>query len=277
MTAMRFVGTTVCYPLSVSPQFTLQRAMEGISDVGLQEVELVAIPGYCEHLRPEQMHDHDCAEVRALLHGYNVTACVLNVAADLTTQSGVEFLSQSMRVARELDVNTIVTAIEQTATAEGAERFMRLVPSIVSLAETYGIVIALETHGGLITTGVQGVQLVRQVGSEFMKLTYDMANIVYYAGTRPEDDLAAMGPDIGACIAHVHLKDKANMERGDYNFPPFGTGILDFDSVLRLLFEGGYRGALTLEVELDGQPESPDLVDDALAMSIDYLQQRPFL
>jgi sugar phosphate isomerase/epimerase len=64
------------------------------------------------------------------------------------------------------------------------------------------------------------------------------------------------------------------MERRDYNFPPFGTGILDFDSVLRLLSQGGYRGALTLEVELDGQPESPQRVDEALAMSIDYLRHR---
>jgi sugar phosphate isomerase/epimerase len=176
-----------------------------------------------------------------------------------------------MRVARELRVDTVVTGIEQTGTDEGAERFMRLVPSVLSLAEAYDIVIALETHGGLITTGVQGVQLLRQLGSEHLKLTYDMANIVYYAGMRPEDDLASMGPDIGDFVAHVHLKDKANMERRDYNFPPFGTGILDFDSVLRLLSQGG---ALTLEVELDGQPESPQLVDEALAMSIDYLRHR---
>jgi len=43
-------GTTVCYPLSVAPSFTLERALEGIAGVGLRAVELVAIPGYCEHL-----------------------------------------------------------------------------------------------------------------------------------------------------------------------------------------------------------------------------------
>jgi sugar phosphate isomerase/epimerase len=82
-----------------------------------------------------------------------------------------------------------------------------------------------------------------------------------------------MGDDIGRYVAHVHLKDKANMKLREYNFPVFGTGILDFNAVLHLLSEGGYRGPMTLEVELDGQPATPELVDEALAQSCAYLQQ----
>ena len=41
---------------------------------------------------------------------------------------------------------------------------------------------------------------------------------------------------------------------------------------LQLLDEGGYRGPLTLEVELDGAPATPEIVDAALARSLAYLE-----
>lgn len=266
-------STTVCYPLSVSPAFTLERALVGFAQAGLRYAELVAIPGYCPHLQPEQMGEPEIEAVRRLLQMYNLTPNVINVAANLTTAAGVEFLGQAMAVARALNVDRMVTHIEQTETKAGAAAFKALLPQIVTLAEQYQMVIALETHGGLINTGVEGVKLLRELDLDCLKLTYDMANVVYYGGVLPEDDLAQMGDDIGRYIAHVHLKDKANMKLREYNFPVFGTGILDFGRVLELLYQGGYRGPMTLEVELDGQPATPELVDEALAQSYDYLQQ----
>ena len=266
-------STTVCYPLSVSPAFSLERALQGISAAGLHLVEMVAIPGYCEHLMPDRMGEQEIEEVRALLSRFDLTPIVVNVAADLTTPEGVGFLGETMRVARALDVDTVVAGIEQTETPEGEARFMRLLPDILALADRYDTVVALEVHGGLINTGTQGVELLAKLNSERLKLTFDMANVVYYGGVLPVEDLQRMGRDIGRYVAHVHLKDKANMEPRDYNFPPFGTGILDFRSVLELLYQGGYRGAMTLEVELDGQPQSPEIVDSAIEESRCYLEQ----
>lgn len=266
-------STTVCYPLSVSSAFTLERALRGFASSGIHLAELVVIPGYCEHLQPDKMGASEIKEVQELLARYEMLPIVLNVAADLTTRPGVVFLGHAMRVAQALGIRTVVTGVEQTETPEGAARFMQLVPDIVAIAERYGITLALETHGGLVTTGTFGVLLLKEIGSEQIKLTYDMANIVYYAGTLPVDDLSQMGADIGRYLAHVHLKDKANMQIKDYDFPPFGTGILDFAPVLRLLYEGGYRGAMTLEVELDGHPETPELVDEVLRQSYLYLER----
>lgn len=265
--------TTVCYPLSVSSSFTLERALQGFASAGLHLAEIVAIPGYCEHLMPQSMGAEEIEQVRQLLKKHDLLPAVINVAADLTTTEGVAFLGEAARIAHALGVSTIVTGIEQTGTPEGEARFWELLPSIIVLAEQYDVVVALEIHGGLVNTGVQGVALLKEIGSERLKLTYDMANVVYYAGILPEDDLRQMGHDIGRYIAHVHLKDKANMQMRDYDFPPFGTGILDFRSVLELLYEGGYRGTMTLEVELDGQPTNLEIVDRALAQSCDYLYQ----
>jgi sugar phosphate isomerase/epimerase len=273
MTRPPLSGTTVCYPLSVSPEFTLERALQGFAQANLQCAELVAIPGYCEHLMPDRMGPVEIEATKRLLDKYKIVPVVLNAAADLTVPEGVEFLGQAMRVAQALGIRVIVAGIEQTGTEEGEARFRQLVPSIVALADRYDVVVALETHGGLINTGIEGVALLKELGSERLKLTYDMANVLYYGGVLPADDLGLMQSDIGRYVAHVHLKDKANMKLRDYDFPPFGTGILHFGPVLELLYAGGYRGVLTLEVELDGHPQSPALVDAALAQSYDYLRQ----
>jgi sugar phosphate isomerase/epimerase len=131
----------------------------------------------------------------------------------------------------------------------------------------------LETHGGLINNGVEGAALLRRLGAPALKLTYDMANVVYYGGVLPQEDLAQMGEDIGRFVGHVHLKDKANRKLREYQFPVFGAGILDFSAVLELLNRGGYRGAMAVEVELDGAPQTPEIVDSALVQSLAYLER----
>jgi sugar phosphate isomerase/epimerase len=266
-------STTVCYPLSVSPQFTLERALQGIAAAGLRYAEIVAIPNYCPHLTLESKDDREIHMTQQLLQKHGLTLSVLNVATDLTTPQGVERLGEGMRVARALGATTVVTHIDKTDTEEGKARFIALVPRIDDLADQHNVVVAIETHGGRIKTGTQGIAFLKELGSKRLRLTYDNANVIYRAGVRPEDDLTAMGPDAGRYIAHVHLKDKANMKMGDYNFPPFGTGLIDFRKVLELIDRAGYHGHMTLEVELDGRPETPELVDRALTDSYRYLEQ----
>lgn len=265
-------STTVCYPLSVDPAFSLERALQGIAGAGLKYVEMVAIPGYCPHLVPEAMGEAEIDAVQALLERHGLQASVLNVTADLTTDEGVQLLGHTMRVAQSLGVETVVTHVEHTEEEGGEDRFRARLPEILRQAEQYGTVVALETHGGLVNTGAQGLALLKEVESPYLKMTYDMANVVYYGGVLPEEDLRQMGSDIGKYVAHVHLKDKATMALREYDFPPFGKGILDFGAVLALLEQGGYAGHMSLEVELDGAPETPALVDGALAASYEYLR-----
>ncbi len=268
-------GTTVCYPSSISPRFTLERALQGIANAGLRYVELLALTGsgYCEHLKPSNMGDKEIEEVRRLLLKYGLTASAISTDADLTTDAGLGELGDVMRVARALGAGTIIANVDKTDTEEGQNRFLRLVPTIVSGAAQHDVVIAFETHGAMITTGVQGVELLKQLGSDRLRLTYDIANVIYLAGVSPVNDLTELGTEIGRFISRVHLKDKANMAVKDYDFPVFGTGLMDFGRVLDLLHAGCYRGLLTLEVELDGKPESPELVDQALVRSYNYLRQ----
>jgi sugar phosphate isomerase/epimerase len=250
----------------------LQHALEGIKAAGLDYVELVSVPNYCEHFMPEDMNEKQARELRLRVEAGGLTPVVANIAADLTTDDGVERLIKSLRLAPAIGINTVVTHVEQTETEEGARAFFARVHRIVEAAEEFGVRLALETHGGLCTTGVDAINLVKRLGSALVGVAYDSANVIYWGGVRPEEDLAAITDDIAQHVFHFHLKDKANMTMREYVFPSFGEGIVDFRQLMSVIAGSGYPGYLTLEVELDGYPPTPGLVDSAIAASRRYLE-----
>ena len=268
----RLCGTTVCYPTVQGDGFSLQRALEGIKAAGIKFVELVSVPNYCEHFMPEDMKAKDAQELRLQVEASGLTPVVANIAADLTTDDGVERLIKSLRLAPAMGINTIVTHVEQTETEEGAKAFFARVHRIVEATEEFGVRLALETHGGLCTTGADAINLVKRLGSSQVGVAYDSANVIYWGGVRPEDDLASIADDIAQHVFHFHLKDKANMTMREYVFPTFGEGIVDFRQLMSTIAGSAYPGYLTLEVELDGYPATPGLVDTVIGASRSHLE-----
>lgn len=269
----RWSGTTVCYPTVQGDAFTLAHALEGIRSAGLEYVELVSVPGYCEHFSPETMDGQAAAALREQVRSAGLIPVAANIAADLTTAAGVERLTQAIKLCPALGIDTVVTHIEQTETTDGAKAFMALAGKIVDAAEAFNVRLAIETHGGLCTTGRDGIRLVKDLQSKHVGVTYDTANVICWGGVLPEEDLASIADEIADRVFHIHLKDKANMNLREYVFPTFGEGVVDFRKVLEIISASGYAGYLSLEVELDGYPANAELVDSAIAVSRSYLQE----
>ena len=265
-------GTTVCYPTVQGKAFSLGRALAGIRSAGMKYVELASVPGYCEHFMPEEMDATDAFALRNEVEAAGLVPGVANIAADLTTETGIDRLVKSIELAPAMGLELLVTHIEQTETAEGAKAFFRRIDRVANTAAKHSVRVALETHGGLCTTGRDSIDLVKQLGSPQLGVAYDTANVIYWGGVRPESDLASIADDIAQSVFHFHLKDKANMTLREYVFPTFGEGIVDFGKVLAVIRESGYRGFLTLEVELNGYPESPEVVDRAIRLSREHLE-----
>jgi len=265
-------GTTITYPINLSPQCTLERALKGISSTGLRYVELAAVRGYCEHIPLGTTGVLEVAQLKALLEHYDLTPIALNASTDLTQDSGLRDLENASRFAQLMGIKTVVTAIQETETEDGLSRFLDHIPAIEKILANHDIMLALETHRGYLSTGLRGVALLKRINSQRLKINYDMTNVYNRGGVVPEEDLLAMGKAVGEYIGHVHLKDKANWTIGERTFPIFGTGVLNFGRVLSLLWEGGYRGPMTLEVEFDGKG-GPQVLDEALNASYRYLKQ----
>jgi sugar phosphate isomerase/epimerase len=265
-------GTTITYPINISSEYTLERALEGIARAGLHYVELVAARGYCEHVSLDTIDDQTINNIENLCVRYGLIPKVLNASTDLTKLSGLHDLKNAAWIAKQLDIKTVVTAVLETETEVGLNRFLDNIENIENILQTYDIILALETARGYLNTGLRGVSLLQKVKAERIKINYDMANVFNRGGSIPEEDLASMGEGIAKYIGHVHLKDKTDWIIGNREFPVFGKGVLDFGAVLTLLWEGGYSGPMTLEVELDGKGGSV-VLDQSLEDSYRYLRQ----
>lgn len=260
-------------PLAVTTNtyhgYPLEAALRGIRQAGFTAVEIAAVRGWSEHLAPDASPD-EIARLRALLDQHGLRAVSLSGHSDLTTDAGVAQFLNALETAVRLGIPIVNTGIGGHAGGGEDERaFLARIGRVAEAAAARGIVVALETHGSILGTGAQGAALLARIGHPALRLNYDTANVIYYAGVRPEEDLVHALP----YLAHVHLKDKIGGP-GVWNFPPLGQGEIDFPRILRTLRDGGYTGPLSVEIEFQGEPWPPlPEVDRAVQASYAYLQR----
>jgi L-ribulose-5-phosphate 3-epimerase len=235
-------------------------ALAGIAAAGYSHVELSAVPGWCEHVDVQR----PAREVRAALDAHGLEACSISGHSDLTSVDGLAHGLAVVRWAEAFGVPIVNTAVGGHASGSESEAaFLANVGTLADAADAAGVTIALETHGELMRSGAAAAALVERIGRASVRVNYDTANVVFYGGVRPEDDLPAVLPH----VAHVHLKDKRG-GAGVWDFPAIGEGELDVGRVLALLRAGAYAGPISVEIEFTaaGWPPVPD-VDAAMRAS----------
>jgi L-ribulose-5-phosphate 3-epimerase len=235
----------------------LDRALDGIAAAGLRDLELGAIPGYCEHAMP----GGDAAALREALAVRNLTAHSISAHSALATDAGSAHVLACIEYAAELGlpfVNTGTGPME----GEAEEPFLANAAELAAAAERLDVTIALETQDTQMTSGPEAVALLERLGSPNVKINLDSANVIYWEGRRPEEEVAAMAP----YIVHLHLKDKRG-GRGEYEFPPVGSGEIDWRAILAALEAVGFAGPMMVEPELAApKSERPAAqVEEALA------------
>jgi sugar phosphate isomerase/epimerase len=77
---------------------------------------------------------------------------------------------------------------------------------------------------------------------------------------------------LGGRLAHVHLSD--NPGRGWDAHLPLGEGILPLDPFLGRLAAGGYRGTLTLELDLRRHQDDVEALREALVRAREFCAER---
>jgi sugar phosphate isomerase/epimerase len=106
-------------------------------------------------------------------------------------------------------------------------------------AATRGIILALENHGGIVTTADQLLAIVKEVKSDWFGVNLDTGN---FRGTDPYADLARLAP------YSVVVQVKTNISGGGQRQPA------DFARLVKILRDVNYRGFLVLEYEAQEDP-----------------------
>lgn len=222
-------------------RFPLERALDGIAAAGLRHIDLAAIPDYCEHVNPSA-YDREALLRELARHGLDVLS--ISGHTDLTDAAGVSHIDACLRLAADLGATYVVTGTGSASDAETRERRLANVRSLARVAEELGVRLALETQDDLLTGGGAATEFLAAVGSPAVGLNLDAANIVYWSGRRPEDEIAELAPH----VIHAHIKDIAG-GRGEYEFRPIGEGSIDFRAIFAALAAVGFDGPLMIEPE----------------------------
>lgn len=226
--------------------YSLEKAVETISDLGVGYVELAFMTNYFKEITEESFTAENAASVRRLLSDHGVSAHALSGHLDMGLNGSAARFKRRMEFAREVGakiVNTSATSISN------GERFNRNMEEILPFAESMGLVICLENpgdgEGSLLGCAEDGSRLIRSFGSPSVRLNYDFANTFLYSkgAAVPEEDCKRALPYIG----HCHVKD-VGFQHNVWRPVEIGTGIVNYRSIFQSLLES--RSETPLSVEL---------------------------
>lgn len=229
----------------------LEDALGTIAGVGFDGVEIAAQPGYDgdpaslaadRRKAVRQFLADRRLRLTALMEHLTPNADAARAAADLDRLRRVFELARDLRP----DGPPLVQTVLGGGTWEEKRALFRdRVGDWVKAAAAARVVLAVKPHrGGAMSTPEQAAWLVAQLGTpRGLKMVYDYSHYAFRDMT-PEDTVKAALPHVG----HVAVKDA--VKTGDkVTFAlPGVAGTIDHAKVLRLLYDGGYRGDVCCEV-----------------------------
>lgn len=253
---------------STYPNYNGEEAMEGISKAGFKYIELASAPEYFEHIpRPEKGVNKEIVDdVLKLSASYGLILQCIAGHTRIMKENCVDDFKKVLDFAGLAGVKFVTTDTGEVKTKEDEKKFYSIIKELGDYAKDKGITICLEMHGIWCNTGKIGAQIIKKADHPNVKLNYDTANVVYFGGVRPEEDIKYALPVMG----YIHLKDHGTGKLQEWDFPALGNGILDFGKIFKLLEQ--FDGPGSVEVEFDGKERSLEEINEAVKKSYDFLK-----
>ncbi len=127
------------------------------------------------------------------------------------------------------------------------DKLVKLLAIPVQIAEEEGVTLVVETgNNAMITSGFLGRKLIDELGSQHLKLLWDIPNTMYCTDVPFPDAY----DEIRDYIGHIHIKDaKADIARATVGFYPLGEGDVGpyMAPIADALKRDGYAGAISYE------------------------------
>lgn len=251
--------------------FSLEQAIQGISAAGFHYIELTATKGWTEHVFPTMGFDA-LYSIKDRLKDAGLTPFSMSGHTNLMDRERIGDFLANIRLANFFGCDYIVSSIGEAHLKDRAvasnDEVAGHIRDLLPYLDEYDLTLVLENHGEH-ATGQVIKQIVDRVASPRVKINYDTANVIYYAGVDPIEDIKTCIDDIG----YMHIKDKLGGER-EWNFPALGQGRVNFPEILDLLEKTGNPCPLSIEIEFTSAgPKDLAEVNQAVCDSYDYLKR----
>ena len=249
--------------------FSIEEAIDGISAAGFHYIELTATKGWTEHVFPT-MSFASLYAVKDRLEQAGLVPFAMSGHCNLMDEERIGDFLANIRLAAFFGSQYIVSSIGEAhlidRTVASNEVAAEHIRGLVPYLEAYHLILALENHGDH-ATGQIIKEIVDLVDSPRVLINYDTANVIYYAGVDPVEDI----PTCVDKIAAMHIKDKIG-GRQEWNFPALGQGVINFPQILNLLDQAGNHCPLSIEIEFTkAGPRDLEEVNQAVGASYHYL------
>lgn len=244
------------------PKVPVEAVITYASDLGVSGVDILhrqmesESPGYLHYLKRH-----------AFLNGISLISLSIHqsfVSPDADTRrKNVEHTRRCIELAARLGIPSIrlnsgrwgtVSSFDQLMALEGEEPplpgyteedafewCIDCIEQCVPVAESCGVVLALENHWGLTRKPEGVLRIVNAIDSPWLGVLMDTGNFL----TDPYDDLRQLAPK--AVLVHA----KTYFGGGEWY-----TLDLDYDRIAGILAAAGYRGYVSLEFEGKETPET---------------------
>lgn len=215
--------------------YDLATALREIAKIGASHVELGFTRGFTEGLTEENFNEASAQKITRLLSDLGLSSIALSAHTDLTTGEAVDELKRRIDFGKRLGVAVVNTKV---GAKSGRKQYEKNIELIADYAESMNIIVGLENPAEgtdqILTSGKTGVELIRSIGSEFIKLNYDFGNAFTYS--KGMIDPAADYKEALPYACYLHLKDMKKLDDG-WEFSQIGKGVINYDVIFKELVE----------------------------------------
>lgn len=161
-------------------------------------------------------------------------------------QRGMEIMEQAIHLADDLGIRIIQLAgydvYYEQGSKETKERFEKNLEKAVHMAASVGILLGFETmETEFMNTVEKSMNYVSKINSSYLNVYPDSGNIKNASVTYGTDVLEDLKKGAGH-LTSLHLKETVP---GKFREIPFGTGHVDFESMIKTAWELGVRKYVT--------------------------------
>ena len=244
--------------------FTLERALEKLSEAGFDKAELCTVGDWVPHFDIANATDRSIAACAGIFRRAGIQAVSVNISGDFS----VSQLENGYALAQELGAAVVTyccgNPAEGVARADQLKQRAEFNAKLADLGDKYGLICAIEApHKKSLAEKRAEIDEYWALQDDRVKCTFDTAHLTY-AG----EDLLDAAKFYAPRTAHVHLRDAI---KGN-SLMRYGEGAIDFAAVLEIFRTAGYGGYYSMEYPAD----SDDEAIERLGASVDYLSKFEF-
>jgi sugar phosphate isomerase/epimerase len=225
--------------------YDLNTALTEISGIGARYVELGFTKGYTEGLTEAYFSEAFARETGRRITDLGLSCFALSAHTDLSTENSTDEMKRRIDFGKRLGVGIVHTKVGPRS--RQSQFYKNIVP-IADYARSMDMIIGLENPAEgadqIIESGKTGAAVVKEIGSDWVRLNYDFGNAFTYSRGKinPAVDYREALPH--AC--HLHFKDFKKSASG-WDFAQIGRGVVGYGIILNELIEENKLLPLSIE------------------------------